>query len=59
MKDMKAGSLITIGEVDIDDDAFYRLYGFSSHPIVIQRDGQKNAVRVMSQFGEESMRVMG
>lgn len=46
-------------KIEIDDDAFGRLYGFRSHPIVIQRDGQKIAVRVISQFGEESMRVVG
>lgn len=46
-------------KIEIDDDAFDRLYGFRSHPIAIQRDGQKIAVRVISQFGEESMRVVG
>lgn len=46
-------------KIEIDDDAFDRLYGFRSHPITIQRDGQKIAVRVISQFGEESMRVVG
>ncbi len=45
-------------KIEIDDEAFDRLYGFISHPISIKQ-GQKIAVRVISQFGEESMKVMG
>ncbi|MBW6537435.1 MAG: site-specific DNA-methyltransferase [Mariniphaga sp.] len=45
--------------VEIDDDAFDRLYGFRSHPIAIKHPNQKIAVRVVSQFGEESTKVVG
>ena len=44
-------------KIEIDDEAFDRLYGFISHPITIKA-GKKIAVRVISQFGEESMKVM-
>ena len=44
-------------KIEIDDDAFDRLYGFTSHPILVKQ-GQKIAVRVISQFGEESMKVI-
>ncbi len=40
-------------KIEIDDEAFDRLYGFRSHPIPY-RQGKKIAVRVVSQFGEES-----
>lgn len=43
--------------VEIDDEAFDRLYGFKSHPIEYKK-GKKIAVRVISQFGEESMKVI-
>ncbi len=43
--------------IEIDDDAFDRLYGFQSHPIEYKK-GKKIAVRVISQFGEESMKVI-
>ena len=43
--------------IEIDDDAFDRLYGFHSHPIAYKK-GKKIAVRVISQFGEESMKVI-
>jgi adenine-specific DNA-methyltransferase len=43
--------------IEIDDEAFDRLYGFQSHPIAA-RKGQKIAVRVVSQFGEESTKVL-
>lgn len=45
--------------VEIDDDAFDRLYGFRSHPIAVKHPNQKIAVRVVSQFGEESTKVVG
>ncbi len=45
-------------KVEIDDEAFDRLYGHISHPIVIKKKGQKIAVRVISQFGEETMKVI-
>ena len=44
--------------VEIDEEAFDRLYGFTSHPIEVTRPGQKIAVRVISQFGEESTKVV-
>lgn len=44
-------------KIEIDDEAFDRLYGFESHPIQI-KTGQKIAVRVISQFGEESTKVL-
>lgn len=45
-------------KIEIDDEAFDRLYGFKSHPIEIKKKGQKIAIRVISQFGEESTKVM-
>ncbi len=44
-------------KIEIDDEAFDRLYGHTSHPFAATK-GQKVAVRVISQFGEESMKVM-
>ena len=44
-------------KVEIDDEAFDRLYGTTSHPIEY-RKGRKIAVRVISQFGEESTKVL-
>jgi len=43
--------------VEIDEEAFNRLYGFRSHPIPY-RKGRRIAVRVVSQFGEESTKVL-
>ena len=45
-------------KIEIDEEAFDRLYGFQSHPFEV-KPGQKIAVRVISQFGEESTKVMG
>ncbi len=45
-------------KIEIDDEAFDRLYGHLSHPIEITKHGQKIAVRVISQFGEESTKVL-
>ncbi len=45
-------------KVEIDEEAFDRLYGHISHPIEITKKGQKIAVRVISQFGEETMKVI-
>jgi len=45
-------------KIEIDDEAFDRLYGHISHPIPIQRKGQRIAVRVISQFGEETTKVL-
>lgn len=45
-------------KIQINDEAFDRVYGHRSHPIKIKTPGQKIAVRVISQFGEESMKVL-
>ncbi len=45
-------------KIEIDDDAFDRVYNHHSHPIPITKDGQKIAVRVISQFGEESTKIL-
>ena len=45
-------------KIEIDDDAFDRLYGHISHPIEVISKGQKIAVRVISQFGEETTKVL-
>ena len=45
-------------KIEIDDEAFDRLYGHISHPIEIKHKGQKIAVRVVSQFGEEVTKVI-
>lgn len=44
-------------KIEIDDEAFDRLYGFVSHPIPAT-SSRKIAVRVVSQFGEESMKIL-
>lgn len=44
-------------KIEIDEEAFARLYGFVSHPFVVKK-GQKVAVRVISQYGEESTKVL-
>jgi adenine-specific DNA-methyltransferase len=43
-------------KIEIDEEAFDAIYGYKSLPIKIKRAGQKIAVRVISQFGEESMK---
>ena len=45
-------------KIEIDEEAFDRLYGYISHPIEIKKKGQKIAVRMISQFGEESTKVI-
>lgn len=45
-------------KIEIDEEAFSSLYGHTSHPIKIKHSGQKIAVRVISQYGEESMKVL-
>jgi len=45
-------------KIEIDDDAFARVYGHRSHPILIRGKGHKIAVRVISQFGEECTKVL-
>ena len=44
-------------KIELDDDAFDRLYGHRSHPL-LWRKGKRVAVRVVSQFGEESTKVL-
>ncbi|WP_374277136.1 site-specific DNA-methyltransferase [Azonexus sp.] len=44
-------------KIELDDEAFDRLYGFVSHPLAA-RPGQRVAVRVVSQFGEESTKIL-
>lgn len=44
-------------KIEIDDEAFDCLYGFESHPFKAEK-GQQIAVRVISQFGEESTKVI-
>lgn len=44
-------------KIEIDDEAFERIYGFVSHPVP-EAKGRKLAVRVVSQFGEESTKVL-
>ncbi|HPN40452.1 MAG TPA: site-specific DNA-methyltransferase [Candidatus Cloacimonadota bacterium] len=46
-------------KIEIDDEAWDRLYGLESHPIPITPDKpRKIAVRVVSQFGEECTKVL-
>jgi adenine-specific DNA-methyltransferase len=45
-------------KIEIDDEAFDRLYGHISHPIAVIKKGQKIAVRIISQFGEECTKVL-
>ena len=44
-------------KIELDDEAFDRVYGFVSHPIPFKA-GKRVAVRVVSQFGEESTKVL-
>lgn len=44
-------------KLELDDEAFERVYGFTSHPIETAK-GQRLAVRVISQFGQESTKVL-
>ncbi|HTV41354.1 MAG TPA: site-specific DNA-methyltransferase [Candidatus Sulfotelmatobacter sp.] len=44
-------------KVEIDEEAFSRIYGHKSHPFPVKR-GQKIAVRVISQFGEETTKIL-
>lgn len=44
-------------KIEIDEEAFARVYGHKSHPIEA-KPGRKIAVRVISQFGEESTKVL-
>ncbi len=44
-------------KIEIDEEAFARLYGHTSHPFPV-KSGQQVAVRVISQFGEETTKVL-
>lgn len=44
-------------KIELDNEVFDRLYGFISHPIAF-KSGKRVAVRVVSQFGEESTKVL-
>ena len=44
-------------KIEIDEEAFDRLYRCTSHPIEV-KENHKIAVRIISQFGEESMKVL-
>jgi len=45
-------------KIEIDEDAFDRLYGHTSHPLDLKQKGQKIAVRIVSQYGEESTKII-
>jgi adenine-specific DNA-methyltransferase len=45
-------------KIEIDDEAFEKVYGYKSLPIKVKHPGQRIAVRVISQYGEESMKVL-
>ena len=44
-------------KIELDDEAFNRVYGFRSHPVADEK-GRVLAVRVISQFGEESTKLL-
>ncbi|MDJ1501844.1 site-specific DNA-methyltransferase [Xanthocytophaga agilis] len=44
--------------LEIDEEVFDNLYGFQSFPIEVKDRGHRVAVKVVSQFGEESMKVI-
>jgi adenine-specific DNA-methyltransferase len=45
-------------KIEIDEDAFERLYGHTSHPVEILKKEQKVAVRIVSMYGEETTKVI-
>ena len=45
-------------KLQLDDEVFARIYGHQGHPFKV-KPGQKIAVRVISQFGEETTKVLG
>jgi adenine-specific DNA-methyltransferase len=45
-------------KIEIDEDAFDRLYGHTSHTVELKRKGQKMAVRIVSLYGEETTKVI-
>ena len=44
-------------KLQTDDEAFSHVYGHESHPFDVKR-GQKIAIRVLSQFGKETTKVL-
>ncbi|MDO8543869.1 MAG: site-specific DNA-methyltransferase [Opitutaceae bacterium] len=44
-------------KIEINEEAFARLYGHVSHPFLVN-PGQQIAVRVISQFGEETTKIL-
>ncbi len=48
----------SLPKIEINKTAFARAYGQISHPITIKTTGHKIAVRVSSQFGEESTKIL-
>jgi adenine-specific DNA-methyltransferase len=44
-------------KIQLDEEAFARIYGHQSHPFKV-KPGQKIAARVISQFGEETTKVL-
>ncbi|PYL21874.1 MAG: hypothetical protein DMF44_12550, partial [Verrucomicrobia bacterium] len=44
-------------KIEIDEEAFANAYGHKSRPFAVNK-GQKVAVRVISQFGEETTKVL-
>jgi len=44
-------------KLQIDEEAFSRIYGHKSHQFPVKK-GQKIAVRVISQFGEETTKIL-
>jgi adenine-specific DNA-methyltransferase len=45
-------------KIEIDDKTFGRVYEHVSNTIYVKNDQQKIAVRVISQFGDESTKVI-
>jgi len=46
------------GKIIVDETAFKRLYGYISHPITVKHHTQKIALRVISQWGEETLLIV-
>jgi adenine-specific DNA-methyltransferase len=44
-------------KIEIDEESYNRIYGFKSHPIKYNPN-QKIAIRVISQFGEETTKII-
>ena len=55
VKDKKAEASLRI---ELNDEAWERLYGYMSHPIPPKGAARQVAIRVVSQFGEESTKLL-